>query len=227
MEQVDNINKSIIDKNQVYMENNIYKCDLESLSPLINKNASLISEHNNNLSNTNSILLEINDTLSSIPNGSYPLTITSGILSAIVAAGVAFFLNYLFWRKIRTHNRISHFAQLSIELLDLFEMNSTNYWSINGNKKNQLRIKNLETQIKSNFTVLRVSLTEFEKRVPSKFRDDKDLVIQFINEIYDKATGDSFESANRKSEPRRSQNISSSCSKMKALLIRYSQVSNV
>ncbi|GLR32798.1 hypothetical protein [Shewanella decolorationis] len=161
MRQTENISNPMIDKHQVYVENNIYKCNLESLTTLIRNNESLISEHNNNLSNTNSILLEIDNTLSSIPNGSYPLTITSGILSAIVAAGVAFFLNYLFWRKIRNHNRISHFAQLSIELLDLFEFNSTNYWLLNCNKNNQLKVKNLETQIKSNFTVLRVSLTEF------------------------------------------------------------------
>ncbi|MBO2617670.1 MULTISPECIES: hypothetical protein [Shewanella] len=215
----------------LYIENNFTNSELISLKKIINQQGNityeLLGAYEREIAKTNNHLIKIDKTISSIPDGSYPLTIISGLLSACVAAGAAFLLNYLFWRKIRKHNRVSHFAQLSIEHLDLFEKITTEYWSTGYNKNRIAKNKILEARIKSNFIVLKTCLEEFKKRVPDKFQNDKKIITTFIEDIFEIATGDQFESSQRKPNLSLSKRISVSCSSIKSLLIRYSQTSTL
>lgn len=186
----------------------------------------VISNHSEAVSTST---IKLVNAINVIPDGSYSLAITSGVIGAIVASFAAFFANFFYQNHVNKNNKIAHFADVAIALLNDFEKTATEYW-ISDKKKdkrnkniNEVEMKLLEIKIKSEFKVLKDCLEEFQVSIPSSKQPHKDHVIGFIDAVYDIATGGDFESDNKKSEKAVAVSISKKCSSLKSMLLKYSQ----
>ncbi|HGZ6765027.1 hypothetical protein [Vibrio parahaemolyticus] len=162
------------------------------------------------------------EVVSSIPEGSYPLAFTSGALGALVAAAAAFTLNYFYWKKVNQHNRLSHFASVSIDHLHDFENSSVCYWISNENNSSNEEMIKLEIRIRTQFSILKSSLDELCKKIPESYHEDSLEIKRIIEEMYDDATGGNFESASKVRDRKLALMISRNCLKIKSILIKYS-----
>ena len=194
---------------------------LKETSDSITKTISNHTESSNNILHTG--FNKLYQAVSSIPDGSYSLAFTSGALSALVAALVAFLLNYLYWKKISNHNRLSHFAAMSIEHLNDFESYAISYWISSSNNSKNEKMVELEIRIRTQYLILKSSLNELLKKIPPKYSNDKQSISDFINQIFDDATGGAFESSSKKRDKKLALKISRKCLEIKSILIRYNQ----
>ncbi|QUN05351.1 hypothetical protein KDN34_14285 [Shewanella yunxiaonensis] len=161
-----------------------------------------------------------------IPSGSYPLSITSGLISSVSAALIAYFLNYYFWKKIRKYNRLSHFAVLTLKNLEVFENAVIEYWSSNYTiRKNSSRDRKTELEIiiKTKFDIIKNSSNSMLDRISDENGGDKEIINNLVGEIYDLATGEDFESVNRKINVPLAHKTIKKCEDLKQTLIKYSE----
>jgi hypothetical protein len=196
-----------------------YSISVQNISDVFNNQTETMTDSTTKLVNV----------IGTIPDGSYGLAITSGIIGAIVAAVAVFSANYFYLRHVNTNNKKAHFANVVLSLLGDFEQSSTKYWiseKVNDKRnkgQNKIEMQMLEVKIKSEFTVLRESLEAFcELLLPSQ-KKHMDDITKFVDEVYDIATGGDFESENKKSEKRITFYISQQCSSLKSILLKYSQ----
>ena len=171
----------------------------------------------------------LSNAISTIPNGSYPLALTSGVIGALVASFAAFLITFLYQKYLNNLNKKSHFADISISILDSFQNTASNYWvkdkvtDKRRSNNNDEEMKVLEIRIKTEFTVLKASLNEFKETLTDKDDAHKQKIKNFINDIYDLATGGDFESENKKSEITTAAKICKQSANMKSILLKYSQ----
>ena len=172
----------------------------------------------------------LSNAISSIPDGSYPLALTSGVIGALVASLAAFLITFFYQKYLNSLNKKSHFADISISILDSFQNTASSYWvkdkitDKRRNNNNEEEMKVLEIRIKTEFTVLKASLHEFKETLTDKKEDvHKQKIKSFINDIYDLATGGDFESENKKSEITIAAKICKQSANMKSILLKYSQ----
>lgn len=223
--QISNLNTSIDHYNLALQDS---KISTDNVISSLNSSSNLLTEtitKNTDLTNhtLNSGLSNISDAISTLPNGAYALAFTSGALSALVAALAAFLLNYLYWKKINNHNRLSHFAAMSIEHLSEFENYAISYWISRKNNANSQKMVELEIRIRTQYSILKASLSELVKKIPQKYMADHDSINSFINGIYDDATGGAFESSSKSRDKKLALKISRKCLEIKTILIRYNQ----
>ncbi|MEH8110183.1 hypothetical protein ACEUC8_12445 [Aeromonas veronii] len=166
-------------------------------------------------------LERINSTVSSIPDGSYPLTILSAVLGALVAAIAAFLFNIAYWRKLNKENFKSHYANICLEHLTTFEKAALQYWISNKTNENAQEMQLLEVKIRSTFIVLKSSLDNLSNVVVDPA--DKASISTFTTTIFDVATGGNFESSVKKTERNTCLKISKECSKIMTVILRHSQ----
>jgi methyl-accepting chemotaxis protein len=95
-----------------------YSNSAQNISDVINKQSETISESTTKLV----------EAISTIPDGSYGLAITSGIIGAIVAAVAVFFANFFYLSHVNSKNKKAHFANVALSLLGDFEKSATIYW---------------------------------------------------------------------------------------------------
>lgn len=164
-----------------------------------------------------------------IPNGSYGLAITSGIIGAIIASLAAFLANFFYQKHVNKKNKAAHFADIALALLKDFEKTATEYW-ISEKKRgrrnkntNETEMKLLEVKIKSEFSVLKACLYEFGNLIEPVSKSHKEQVDKFIDVVYDASMGGDFESENKKSEKSVAVKISKQCATLKSILLKYSQ----
>ncbi|HGE6013847.1 TPA: hypothetical protein ACGGR7_002111 [Vibrio cholerae] len=169
------------------------------------------------------VLEKINTTISSVPDGSYALAFTSGILGAISAATAAFSLNYFYWKKLNEYNRLSHFAGVSIKHLNDFENYALSYWTSNANNTTSESMIKLEIKIRTQYSILKSSLEELCKKIPKKHKADAEMIITTIEDIFDDATGGNFESASKVRDRKLALKIARKCLNIKTILIKYTQ----
>lgn len=199
-----------------------------------------ISQSIDNLSNTVNSLKETyvinsNDLIkaaTTLPDGSYGLEITSGVIGALVAAVAVFIFNLIYFKNINSVNKKAHYSNIALKLLEYFESSATKYWiseRIKDKRKkdeNDKEMKLLEIKIKSDFSVLRTSLDSFCGLFSNKETIDQKRIIALVDELYDLSTGGNFESDSKVSEPKITNEISNLVSKLKSILIKYSQQVN-
>lgn len=173
-----------------------------------------------------SVLGEINSTLSSIPSGSYGLAFFSGVIGALVAAVAAFSLNYLFWRKNKLHNRISHFAALSIVHLEELEDSAVSYWIEDNTDLNSHCMQKYEIRIRTRFDMLKSSVGELFERIDVKYANDFTDVTNSLGIIYDEVMGYDFESRLKKRNRKVALITARECGVIRRVLHRYSQFIN-
>ncbi|MBO2902315.1 hypothetical protein J5H42_16315 [Aeromonas dhakensis] len=166
-------------------------------------------------------LERINSTISSIPDGSYPLTIVSAVLGALVAAIAAFSFNVMYWRKLNNDNIKSHYANICLKHLATFEKAALQYWINNKTNENSQEMQLLEVKIRSTFIVLKSSLDNLSKVVIDP--TDKENISLFTTTIFDVATGGNFESSFKKTERNTCLKISKECSKITTTILKHSQ----
>ena len=191
---------------------------IDDLNDSINSMKQTYVEENSNLI----------DAINSIPEGSYPLEITAGVIGALVAAFAVFVFNSIYFKKINAINKKAHYANTTLKLIEYFEETSTNYW-ISERVKDQRRknvnnkeMKLLEIKIKSEFLVMRISLERFCELLPSNDSSDSKKISSSVDELYELATGGEFESEDKKSSVKVTKEIAKKCAFLKALMIQHS-----
>ncbi|MCW8108383.1 hypothetical protein OPS25_07745 [Alteromonas ponticola] len=168
--------------------------------------------------------------VSTIPDGSYGLEITAGIIGAIIAAVAVFTSNNIYFSRVNRHNKKPHYASIALKLLENFEGLVTEYWMteriLDKRRKdeNSNDMKLQEIRIKSEFVVLRKSVDTFcELLSKNNEKRDKDNLLVNIGTLYDVALGGEFESDNKKVDVNTTQKLSRLIANLKFLLIKYSQ----
>lgn len=159
--------------------------------------------------------------LESIPEGSYPLAIVSGITGAFVASLTAALFNFLYLKNVNNRNKKRHFCASALASLDEFEDLSIKYWVTEKGSFNEQDMRLMEVRIKGVFFIMKSSLKEFSEMLSSKEKSEKKAIYDFVYDIYDISTGDGFESSQRPFDKSRAVLISKKCSLMKSKLMRY------
>lgn len=176
--------------------------------------ASSSSALNDSLSNLGGIL-------SSIPDGSYQLSIVSGVISALVATFAAFIINYLYWRKVNRYNLLSHYADFSIDQLISFKNICIKYWIQDG-KQNNSDLVSSEVVMITSYASLNKSIVMISELIPKKYIEDVKEMESLIQEVYDVSTGGDFQSINKGVDKKRAMKVSRLCLELQTILIKYS-----
>lgn len=179
------------------------------------------SEIANSSSALNKSLSNLGDILSSIPGGSYQLSITSGIISALVATFAAFFINYIYWRKVNRYNLLSHYADFSIDQLLGFKDICIKYWIQDGGVNNSDLVASEVVMITS-YQSLNKGIEMISDLIPKKYREDVEKMKRLIEEVYDVSTGGDFQSINKGVDKKRAMKVSRLCLELQSILIKYS-----
>lgn len=225
-EELCGLNENISNLNTASVEIKRNMIDKEHYQFFINKlDTSFIQYSENQKENTSKLV----EAISSVPDGSYSLAITSGVIGAIVAAIAALSVNYFYQKYINNENKKSHFADISISILDSFEKTAILYWiedkiaDEKAHNYNSKEMERLELKIKSEFTVLRASLGEFLSSLSEKEFQQKTKVTEIIEKVYDLATGSSFETVDKKCDKSIAAKISTQTARLKSILLKFSQ----
>ncbi|GAA3923796.1 hypothetical protein [Litoribacillus peritrichatus] len=203
--------------------------NLENISDNIDALSNAVNLLKTTFENQSNSLINVATT---IPDGSYGLEITSGISGALVAALAVFIFNLIYFKNVNKVNKEAHYSNIALKLLEFFESSATSYWiseRIKDKRKkdtNNKEMKLLEIKIKSDFLVLRTSLEKFCNLISIKNSSDSKQILALIDELYDLSTGGEFESDSKVSNPKITSEISKLVSRLKSILIKYSQQIN-
>lgn len=157
--------------------------------------------------------------MSSIPSGSYYLAIISGISAALAA----FLFNYFNWRYLKKINRIAHFSNICISILNSFEDASLNYWLNEKNSSNKLDMEKLEIHISSTFRTLRRTTDVFCESLNLNDKSDSIKIKNIIKELFDASTGGEFEAISRHSSKSVATSTTILCCGAKSILYKHTQ----
>lgn len=161
-------------------------------------------------------LQELNETLSSTPDGSLFVAIVAAMSSVLAA----FFFNLVYWAIIDERKRqFSEIAKFEV-ILDQFEKNGTEYWMYSYTSKKAKSILIKEMRLKTEHRLLRDCKKKiikhiFRKKNKQKFQDKID---PLLSELYDSATGGDFETKKRKEDLYRCEKIILTCTKLRMLV---------
>ncbi len=178
----------------------------------------------NNLSllegSLNKSLHAINQTVGTLPEGSYPLELTSGFFAAITSAVAAFLINFLYWKRVDQHKKLTSRINEYLEILDTFERLASEYWlhsyAKQHHKKNQIKEIYIHHSIVLFNRYTDVICAEINDKNVKNPTQDK--LNSFANKIYETATGDDFKSKNRKASPKKVRQILQGCSEVRMYL---------
>ena len=141
------------------------------------------------------------------------------IVAAILGATSAYLFNYFHWKVVEDKNTVSSLCRLITDTIDVLEKNSVEYWLEDSFDKANIR-KQIEITIKAKCEVLsRQTEQLFAKVSPEQPASRIYKIRDSVNQIYDIATGDDFESLNRKSDPVKAAKIGRLCTKVKIEVI--------
>ncbi|CAH6996710.1 hypothetical protein VCHA50O413_60160 [Vibrio chagasii] len=159
------------------------------------------------------ILVELNKTLSGIPDGSY-LVAVAGALSSVIAA---FLFNVIYWYVVDVKKRLSsEVAKLEV-VLDRFEKTATEYWMHPYNSRHSKGILIKEMRMKAELRLLRDSQKKIAARfflASSKSQFNKSMN-KLLGDLYDCATGGDFETTQRKEDLKRCGEIIRLCTQVR------------
>ncbi|OZS41348.1 hypothetical protein, partial [Photobacterium sanguinicancri] len=167
---------------------------------------------NSNISDSTDILVRA---ISSIPDGSYPLSFFSAILSAFVAAFAAYLFNVLYWKKVDKKNRLNQLVTETYNITNELEEVCGQYWLSEKNSTNQPQMEFYEFKMKSILLLLSGRKKILFKMFPKLMRENIDEIYALVEEIYDLSTGGDFESKFRITSKKRASGISRRCVKLK------------
>ncbi|MGL1137260.1 hypothetical protein [Vibrio parahaemolyticus] len=175
---------------------------LSALSTVQNDNTELVAT-----------LVKLDNTLSGIPDGSYPVAIV-GALSSVIAA---FLFNVIYWYVVDVKKRLSsEVAKLEV-VLDRFEKTATEYWMHPYNSRHSKGILIKEMRMKAELRLLRDSQKKiadrfFLRKSKSKFNSTMN---KLLGDLYDCATGGDFETTQRKEDLKRCGEIIRLCTQIR------------
>lgn len=141
------------------------------------------------------------------------------IITGLVGASAAFIYNKIHWYSVRKRDEKLKKVDALIEIVISLEEVSVDYWMKNYAKKLSKDNKKAEIKIKSCLSLINTLIQDIIDKEPKRKREI--LSKQFMephDELYDLITGDDFESTSRKSNPSKSDQISSKCLKYRVAL---------
>lgn len=159
------------------------------------------------------ILQQVDNTLSSIPDGSYPVAITGALCSVIAA----FIFNAIYWKVIDLKKKLSSEVSKFEVVLDRFEKTATEYWMYPYSKRNSKGILIKEMRMKAELRLLRDSHKKIAKRIlrsKNKSCFEK-IMTKHLSKLYDSATGGDFETTKRKEDLKRCGEIIRICTQLR------------
>lgn len=158
-------------------------------------------------------LVQLDETLNGIPDGSYPVAIV-GALSSVIAA---FLFNVIYWYVVDVKKRLSsEVAKLEV-VLDRFEKTATEYWMYPYNSRHSKGILIKEMRMKAELRLLRDS----QKKIAARFFLDKSRskfnkeMNTLLGDLYDCATGGDFETTQRIEDLKRCGEIIRLCTQIR------------
>lgn len=196
---------------------------LNSKKPAVSENSNLdlaenITALNENLSAS---IDQLTTTLSSLlePAGSFTSTqLIFAIFIAFIGAFSAYLFNLFHWSMVEKKKKISNMG-LSLDFLikDL-ESIAVDYWVQDFEKKSLKKMHASEISIKSNIRLISKYIVLLIPKLNTKDTAIKQKFNEFSLEIFDIATGDDFESKNRKASKSKAAKIAFRCSDIRALI---------
>lgn len=161
--------------------------------------------------------------ISSLPEGSYILALGSAFFSAMVAAGVAFYINHLYVKYLNKVNEKAYYAVVSLSLLDEFESIAVRYWVTNKSDLNKEDMSVYEVKMVSILKVLRASLENVDTALSDVNESCKEVIQNFSLDVFDLATGDTFQGEDKESNFYIAKKIAAKCSSLKSVLLKHSK----
>ncbi|MGD8230757.1 hypothetical protein [Vibrio sp. TRT 1302] len=167
-------------------------------------------------------LSNISDNIGSLPDGSYILALV-GALSSVIAA---FIFNLVYWKIVNREKRlVSAIVEIETMIVSL-ERIITEYWLHPYNKRHKVKNNLQEIRINHDIAMLEHYKNRLVKQVPFRISlspasskvEIENEITQFINDLYETATSDDFESLQRQQDLRKVAKVIQLCSKMKITL---------
>lgn len=141
------------------------------------------------------------------------------VITGLVGASAAFFYNKLHWYSVKSREEKIKKIDALIEIVISLEEVAVDYWMKNYAKKLSRDNKKAEIKIKSHLALINTLIKDVIDNEPSRKQDKlRDKFIIPHGELFDLITGDDFESSSRKSNPSKSDQISSKCLKFRVAL---------
>ncbi|OCH32991.1 hypothetical protein A6E13_11300 [Aliivibrio fischeri] len=172
---------------------------------------------------TSSALSTINNTLSSVPDGSYRLALVSS-LSSVIAA---FVFNLLYWWAIDKRKKLNRSLKEYLTAIESIEKTATDYWLYPYSKRHKKKIKIQEIKLHHEIRLLEhygdivsknISWGLFPYPNNEQKKRMKESADDFSDEIYDLVTGDDFGSEQRKENLKTVALIVQQCTLMKIII---------
>lgn len=143
--------------------------------------------------------------------------IVGGLVGGITGAFSAFVFNFIHWKIVEKNKSLSSLCKLSTSFITELENHCLNYWLSENNREQ----KRLELEIVSMCSVVRSLVIELNaKSGAKKARSELQSLENFTIQIFDTATGGSFESSNRSVDNARAAKISKLCTNAKMIILR-------
>lgn len=193
----DNVTESFISKVDVFNLEKI-NVDCKSINDVIKQNILT----NEGLQDT---IILLNDHLTNNTDSTIKLILP--VVSVVIGVLLGFISNRVHWKLSEKDKNQRDLLEKLSELIDDIEEITVEYWTKDSNDDDNKR----EVYIKSKLRFL-------EKFIRIKIKDGKlkTELNDFISDVYDLATGDDFESKNRKASKPKAISISYKCADMNA-----------
>lgn len=141
------------------------------------------------------------------------------VITGLVGASAAFVYNKLHWHSVKSREEKIKKIDALIDIIISLEEVAVDYWMKNYAKKLSRDNKKAEIKIKSHLALINTLITDVIDNEPSRKQSKlRDKFIIPHGELFDLITGDDFETNSRKSNPSKSDQISSKCLKFRVAL---------
>lgn len=125
--------------------------------------------------------------------------VTIGIITAVTSATLAFFFNWMHWKRDKSLEAFRVLSKDFVKTLEELEEHVIAYWS----KDHSPECKHDEICLEAKIKIKTASLNKlldliFEIKKIEKKGNQYSNLKKILNDIFEASTGDSFESANRK-----------------------------
>jgi hypothetical protein len=168
-------------------------------------------------------LSSINDSIGSLPEGSYILALV-GALSSVIAA---FIFNLVYWKIVNKEKRLASAIVEFETIIVSLERIITEYWLHPYETRYKVKNNIQEIRITHDIAMLEHYKNRLVNQIPDRFfsfsskslkKEIEDEISEFILVLYDTATSDDFESLQRQQDLKKVSKVIQLCSKMKITL---------
>jgi len=139
---------------------------------------------------------------------------------ALVGAMSAFFFNWIQWKLSKRKELISNISFTLIHAIEDYKDVAVNYWMQDYNSKRSFDSSISEIKIKSSFLQINAFSNSLKCHIEKskirkdKYKNEREIIMKYVDDIYEITQGGDFESVNRKSDKELSTRINSKCTKL-------------